>query len=125
LKGISCATFINGVGIIVFEETCFYKVRLSLNEWLDITIYPLFSAPLVLKVLAQVDAIIPSSNFSLFIFRIGLALEVDIASLVEFLEEVMFLLNSALSFFKSSQLKELPQQLAIITSISCALVANS
>jgi len=49
----------------------------------------------------------------------------DIATLTEFLENMTFLLNSTLSFFDLVKPKELLQQLAIVTSMSFALVANS
>jgi len=78
-----------------------------------------------LLIMSLKDALLFFYGFSLPLIRKGSALEMVIVSLVEFLENLTFFLNSALSFFNSATLKELLRRLAMVTTISCALVANS
>jgi len=66
-----------------------------------------------------------SFSLGFLVIQIDSTLEMDMATLVEFLENFTFFLNSVLSFFDSIKPKELPWQLAIVTSMSCALVVNS
>jgi len=65
------------------------------------------------------------SNLGFPIIQTGSPIEIDIASLIVFLRNLTFLLNLALPYFDSIKPKELPWQLAIVTSMSCTLVANS
>ena len=55
----------------------------------------------------------------------GPTLEMVITSLVELIENLALSLNLATSFFDSVTIKELSQQLVMVTFISCALDAHS
>ena len=66
-----------------------------------------------------------SSHLSFLIISFDSLVEMDIAFVLEFLENFMFLFHSTLPFFDSVKPKELMQQLAIVTSMSSALVTNS
>jgi len=66
-----------------------------------------------------------SFGFGPPLIQTGSTLEMVIAFLVELVENLTFFLKSALSFFDSATLKELLQRLAMVTSISCALVTKS
>ena len=70
------------------------------------------------------DALFFSSHLGFPIIQASLASKMDIAFLVEFLENSIFLLNLAFSFFNSAKPTEVVQWLAIVSSLSCALVAR-
>jgi len=71
------------------------------------------------------DVLFLSSNLGFYVIRISSLIYVDIASLIKFLENLTFFSDSTLSIFNSIKQKKFACRLAIVTSMSCALVINS